>query len=127
MTELSPAVKGLVMKWSICGADADQQREADVQMKTLTVALSGAVAVVAHIDSNILHVASTGDCTAVIGTLSENDTWVPTKLTNEHNSDNKTEVQRICGEHPGENPKHIIKACRRLFRLFSKYLQLLSC
>jgi len=92
--------------------DADQQREADVQMKTLTVALSGAVAVVAHIDSNILHVASTGDCTAVIGTLSENDTWVPTKLTNEHNSDNKTEVQRICGEHPGENPKHIIKGDR---------------
>ena len=78
-------------------------------MKTLTVALSGAVAVVAHIDNNILHVASTGDCTAVIGTLSENDTWVPTKLTHEHNSDNKTEVQRICGEHPGENPKHIIK------------------
>ena len=89
--------------------DADQQREADVQMKTLTVALSGAVAVVAHIDSNILHVASTGDCTAVFGTLSENDTWIPTKLTNEHNSDNKTEVKRIVDEHPGENPKHIIK------------------
>ena len=57
-------------KWLRC-PDADQQREADVQMKTLTVALSGAVAVVAHIDNNILHVASTGDCTAVIGTLSD--------------------------------------------------------
>ena len=50
--------------------DADQQREAEVQMKTKVVAMSGAVAVVAHIDNNILHVASTGDCTAVIGTMS---------------------------------------------------------
>ena len=44
-------------------------------MKTLTVAMSGSVAVVAHIDGPMLHVASTGDCTAVLGSLSENDTW----------------------------------------------------
>ena len=44
-------------------------------MKTLTVAMSGSVAVVAHIDGPMLHVASTGDCTAVLGSLSENETW----------------------------------------------------
>ena len=44
-------------------------------MKTLTVAMSGSVAVVAHIDGPMLHVASTGDFTAVLGSLSENDTW----------------------------------------------------
>jgi len=94
--------------------DADQQREAEVQMKTKVVAMSGAVAVVAHIDNNILHVASTGDCTAVIGTMSENDTWIPVKLTNEHHEGNKAEVQRILAEHPGENPNHIIKGGRLL-------------
>ena len=88
------------------------QEQSDVHMKTLTVALSGSVAVVAHIDNNILHVASTGDCSAVLGTLSENETWIATKLTAEHNSDNKVEVERITGEHPGENPKDIIKGDR---------------
>lgn len=38
--------------------------------RTLTVALSGAVAAVAHIDGPHLHVASVGDCQAVLGVLS---------------------------------------------------------
>ena len=35
-----------------------------------------------------------GDCTAVIGSLSDTDTWVAKKLTHEHNSDNQNEVGR---------------------------------
>ena len=65
-----------------------------VNMKTLTVAMSGAVAAVAHVDGPHLHVASTGDCTAVIGSLSETDTWLANKLTTEHNSDNQREVRK---------------------------------
>ncbi|KAK2575674.1 hypothetical protein KPH14_012066 [Odynerus spinipes] len=38
--------------------------------RTLTVALSGAVAAVAHIDGPHLHVANVGDCQAVLGVLS---------------------------------------------------------
>ena len=86
----------------------------DVHMKTLTVALSGCVAVVAHIDGNMLHVASTGDCEAVLGSLSENDTWVAKKLTTAHNSDNQVEVDRIVSEHPGEKARDIIKGDRLL-------------
>ena len=86
----------------------------DVHMKTLTVALSGCVAVVVHIDGNMLHVASTGDCSAVVGSLSENETWVAKKLTTEHNSDNQEEVQRILSEHPGEKARDIIKGDRLL-------------
>ena len=89
-------------------------KPSDVHMKTLTVALSGCVAAVAHIDGNMLHVASTGDCSAVLGSLSENETWVAKKLTTEHNSDNREEVQRILSEHPGENPRDIIKGDRLL-------------
>ena len=33
-----------------------------------------------------------GDCTAVIGSLSETGTWIAKKLTTEHNSDNVQEV-----------------------------------
>lgn len=38
--------------------------------RTLTVAMSGAVAAVAHIDGPHLHVAGVGDCQAVLGVLS---------------------------------------------------------
>lgn len=38
--------------------------------RTLAVAMSGAVAAVAHIDGPHLHVAGVGDCQAVIGVLS---------------------------------------------------------
>lgn len=82
--------------------------------KTLTVAMSGSVAVVAHIDGPMLHVASTGDCTAVLGSLSENDTWIAKKLTTEHNSDNAAEVKRILNEHPKEEERDIIRGDRLL-------------
>ena len=86
-----------------------QKKDAYVRLATRTAAMSGACAVVAHIDSNELTVASTGDCSAVIGALSQNDRWVPIKLNQEHHEENKNEVQRIISEHPGENPKHVIK------------------
>ena len=58
-----------------------------------------------------------GDCTAVIGSLSENDTWLAKKLTNEHNSDNNKEVKRILSEHPDSEHHHIIKGDRLLSML----------
>lgn len=100
--------------------DEDMSREAipkdgqDVDMKTLTVAMSGCVAVAAHIEGPHLSVASTGDCTAVVGSLSETDTWVAKKLTNEHNSDNNKEVKRILANHPETEHHHIIKGDRLL-------------
>merc|ERR1719187_2672321 len=83
-------------------------------MKTLTVAMSGCVAVVAHIVGPHLSVASTGDCTAVVGSLSDTDTWLAKKLTTEHNSDNNKEVKRILSEHPEAEHHHIIKGDRLL-------------
>ena len=57
----------------------------------------------------MLHVASTGDCVAVLGSLSENETWVAKRLTSAHATDNETEVQRILDEHPGEHKHDIFK------------------
>ena len=64
----------------------------DIRMKTLSVALSGAVATLAHIEGADLHIAGAGDVGAVMGSLSENETWVAKRLTVEHNSDNMDEV-----------------------------------
>lgn len=55
--------------------DNDLSNEALLQLnkknaRTLAVAMSGAVAVVAHIDGPHLHVAGVGDCKAVLGVLS---------------------------------------------------------
>lgn len=40
-----------------------------LNMKTMSVAMSGAVACVAHIDGPHLHIANVGDCCAVLGKL----------------------------------------------------------
>lgn len=52
--------------------DNDLSKEAmpkdeKVNLKTLSVAMSGAVSCVAHIDGPHLHVANVGDCCAVLG------------------------------------------------------------
>jgi len=100
--------------------DNDMSREAisrpggQVNMKTVTVAMSGCVAAAAYIEGPHLTVASTGDCTAVVGSLSETDTWIAKKLTQEHNSDNQKEVKRILAEHPETEHHHIIKGDRLL-------------
>lgn len=41
--------------------------EGKVNMKTLSVAMSGSVGCVAHIDGPHLHIAHVGDCNAVLG------------------------------------------------------------
>jgi len=100
--------------------DDDMSREAiskpdgKVNMKTVTVAMSGCVAATAYIEGPHLSVASTGDCTAVVGSLSDTDTWIAKKLTYEHNSDNQKEVKRILDEHPETEHHHIIKGDRLL-------------
>jgi len=91
-----------------------QAGDDEVGLMTSTVALSGAVAVIAHVEGPMLHIASCGDCVAVLGSLSENDTWVAKKLTVDHNTDNQAEVKRILEEHPGEQKRNIFRGDRLL-------------
>lgn len=103
--------------------DSDMSNEAlckndgKVNMKTLSVAMSGAVACVAHIDGPHLHIASVGDCQCVLGVLTDVNTWTAKKLTTEHNTDNQEEVQRILREHPNNERDTIIKMERLLGQL----------
>lgn len=103
--------------------DNDLSDEALLQLnrkdaaRTLAVAMSGAVAAVAHIDGPHLHVAGVGDCKAVLGVLSENDGWSAKVMTVEHNTDNRTEVERILSEHPSNERSTVIKMERLLGQL----------
>ncbi|KAL3284542.1 hypothetical protein HHI36_018700 [Cryptolaemus montrouzieri] len=92
-------------------------KENRVNRKTLSVAMSGAVACVAHIDGPHLHVANVGDCCAILGSLSETNSWTVKKLTTEHNVDNAAEVERILGEHPPSERNTVIRTERLLGQL----------
>lgn len=85
--------------------------------RTLSVAMSGSVAVVAHIKGPHLHVAGVGDCQAILGVLSEDDAWTAKALTVEHNFDNLSEVTRILSEHPANEKTTVIKMERLLGQL----------
>lgn len=85
--------------------------------RTLSVAMSGSVACVAHIDQNQLHVASTGDCVAVLGSVNDTGQWVAKKMTQEHNTENQAEVRRILAEHPPSERETAIRMERLLGQL----------
>jgi pyruvate dehydrogenase phosphatase len=99
--------------------DADISAEAldSPSARTMSVAMSGAVAIVAHIDGPHLHIANVGDCSAVMGTLTDTGQWHSKKLTNEHNCENVNELQRILSEHPSTERDTVIRADRLLGQL----------
>lgn len=88
-----------------------------INPKTLSVALSGAVACVSHIDGPHLHIANVGDCNAVLGTMTEENEWIAKKITKEHNAENFDELKRIWNEHPESERKTVIRRDRLLGEL----------
>lgn len=113
------------LEQGIMKLDSDISREVvepynisgSINPKTLSVALSGAVACVTHIDGPHLYVANVGDCNAVIGTLTEDNEWIAKKITKEHNSENIDELKRIWNEHPDEERRTVIRRDRLLGEL----------
>lgn len=97
--------------------EAIPKEDEKVNMKTLSVAMSGAVACVAHMEGDHLHMANVGDCCAVLGVLSETNSWTAKKITNEHNTYNQAEVDRIIKEHPYNESDSVIKMERLLGQL----------
>lgn len=85
--------------------------------RTLSVAMSGAVACVVYVDGIDVHVANTGDCAAVLGSVNETGEWKAKRLSSEHNSDNLAEVKRITGAHPLSERDTVIRGERLLGHL----------
>ncbi|CAG9862761.1 unnamed protein product [Phyllotreta striolata] len=88
-----------------------------VNLKTMSVAMSGAVVCLAHVDGPHLHVANVGDCSAVLGSLSETDTWLANKLNTEHNAYHRAEADRVLSEHPASERRSLLRADRLLGQL----------
>ncbi|KAJ7507077.1 phosphatase 2C-like domain-containing protein [Mycena galericulata] len=66
-------------------------------------ARTGTTAIVALVDpKSSIHVASLGDCDAVLGTKDEEGLWRTTILSARHNCGNEDEVARIKAEHQNE-------------------------
>lgn len=108
-----------VMENAFLRLDQDISEEAMTSgiSQTLSVALSGSVSVVAHLYKNHLHVAATGDCQAVLGSINENGQWTAKKLNTEHNAENIAEVKRVLSEHPNSERDTIIRGDRLLSQL----------
>ncbi|EDV99931.1 pyruvate dehydrogenase [acetyl-transferring]-phosphatase 1, mitochondrial [Drosophila grimshawi] len=98
--------------------DLAQEALTTNDVRTMGVALSGAVACLVHVEGLQLHVASTGDCGAVLGILDpQTNQWHPKKLNIEHNAENMQEVDRILDEHPREERETVIRNGRLLSQL----------
>ncbi|XP_061584076.1 pyruvate dehydrogenase [acetyl-transferring]-phosphatase 1, mitochondrial-like [Cololabis saira] len=80
----------------------------------LRVALSGSTACVVHISNGVLHVANLGDSRAVLGVQEPDGGWSAVSLTNDHNAQNPTELQRVLGEHPPSEQKSVVRHDRLL-------------
>ncbi|XP_051878850.1 pyruvate dehydrogenase [acetyl-transferring]-phosphatase 1, mitochondrial-like [Pristis pectinata] len=80
----------------------------------LQVAFSGATACVAHIDGVDLYIANTGDSRAVLGVQEEDGTWSAVTLSNDHNAQNESEIERVKSEHPKSEAKTVVKQDRLL-------------
>lgn len=101
--------------------DGDLSREiqemAPRDMEMLAMAIMGACACVAHIDGSHLHLATSGDCRAVLGILSDANKWICKPLGSEHNTDNVDEMRRVLSEHPKSEMNTVIKNERLLGQL----------
>ncbi|XP_061578653.1 pyruvate dehydrogenase [acetyl-transferring]-phosphatase 2, mitochondrial isoform X2 [Cololabis saira] len=87
--------------------DADISLEAQVPLSSdlmkstaIQVAFAGCTACVAHVGADGIHVANTGDCRTVVGVLNEDGSWSTLPLSQDHNSLNQAEVERLRAQHP---------------------------
>ncbi|KAM6927879.1 pyruvate dehydrogenase [acetyl-transferring]-phosphatase 1, mitochondrial-like [Xenentodon cancila] len=80
----------------------------------LRVALSGSTACVVHISSGVLHVANLGDSRAVLGVQEPDGHWLAVNLTNDHNAQNPSELQRVLGDHPPSERRSVVRHGRLL-------------
>ena len=109
------------------GREVLEHRNTAVMEPLLRIAISGAVACVAHIDGPHLHVANTGDCGAVLGIQAEDSHgWIARRLTVDHNWENPAEIDRVLAEHPESEAQYVVHNQRLLgvlmpFRAFGDF------
>lgn len=101
--------------------DTDISLEAQVPLSTdlmkstaVQVAFAGCTACVAHIGTDGIHIANAGDCRAVLGVQQEDGSWSALPLSQDHNSQNQAEVERIKAQHPPSERETVVTDDRLL-------------
>ncbi|XP_037308351.2 pyruvate dehydrogenase [acetyl-transferring]-phosphatase 2, mitochondrial [Pungitius pungitius] len=109
------------LEWSFKRLDADISLEAQVPLyndlmksTAIQVAFSGCTACVAHISTDRIHVANSGDSRAVLGVLEEDGSWSALPLSLDHNTQNQAEVERIKAQHPPSERNTVVTDDRLL-------------
>ncbi|KAK4288545.1 hypothetical protein Pmani_038431 [Petrolisthes manimaculis] len=110
------------------GREVLENQHSDVLESLMKVALSGAVACVAHVDGPHLHMANAGDCGAVLGSQKQDGGggWQAIRLTSDHCWENHAEVERVLSEHPHSEADYVVRDQRLLgllmpFRAFGDF------
>ncbi|XP_061077114.1 pyruvate dehydrogenase [acetyl-transferring]-phosphatase 2, mitochondrial-like [Conger conger] len=95
--------------------DEDISLEAQVPLDSglmrntaLQVAFAGSTACVAHVDTEGVHVANTGDCRAVLGAQEEDGSWTALPLSRDHNALNAAELDRVRSQHPRSERRTVV-------------------
>ncbi|XP_046376638.2 pyruvate dehydrogenase [acetyl-transferring]-phosphatase 1, mitochondrial-like [Haliotis rufescens] len=86
----------------IC-TEALPEQNSNLNFHCLQSAFSGAVGCVAFVDGLDLYIANAGDAQAVLGVNTHGDEWEAVALSNLHNADNESEVNRLFRHHPNES------------------------
>ncbi|XP_073327392.1 pyruvate dehydrogenase [acetyl-transferring]-phosphatase 2, mitochondrial isoform X1 [Pagrus major] len=101
--------------------DADISLEAQVPLSNdlmkstaIQVAFAGCTACVAHVGTDGIHVANAGDCRVVLGVQEDDGSWSAVPLSQDHNSQNQAEVERIKAQHPPSERDTVITDDRLL-------------
>nr|XP_019935035.1 PREDICTED: pyruvate dehydrogenase [acetyl-transferring]-phosphatase 2, mitochondrial-like [Paralichthys olivaceus]XP_019935037.1 PREDICTED: pyruvate dehydrogenase [acetyl-transferring]-phosphatase 2, mitochondrial-like [Paralichthys olivaceus]XP_019935038.1 PREDICTED: pyruvate dehydrogenase [acetyl-transferring]-phosphatase 2, mitochondrial-like [Paralichthys olivaceus] len=101
--------------------DADISLEAQVPLSNdlmkstaIQVAFAGCTACVAHVGTEGIHVANAGDCRAVLGVQEEDGSWSALPLSQDHNSENQAEMERIKAQHPPSERDTVVTEDRLL-------------
>ncbi|KAK5928144.1 hypothetical protein CgunFtcFv8_013230 [Champsocephalus gunnari] len=109
------------LDYSFKRLDADISLEAQVPLSNdlmkstaIQVAFAGSTACVAHVGTDGIHVANSGDCRAVLGVLEEDGSWSALPLTRDHNSQNQAEMERIRSLHPPSERDTVVTEDRLL-------------
>ena len=87
-----------------------------MNMESYEVAFSGAVACAVHVKDLDVHVASVGDCQAVLGQYKDGD-WHSKLLSFPHNAANEEEMKRLKSEHPLSEADFIVRNNRLMGQL----------
>ncbi|KAG7332862.1 hypothetical protein KOW79_002997 [Hemibagrus wyckioides] len=106
---------GDALSYAFQRLDADLSLEAQVPLASdlmrntaVQAAFAGCTACLAHVGPEGIYVANAGDCRAVLGVQESDGSWSSLPLSQDHNTTNPAEVERVLSQHPSSERQTVI-------------------